>query len=117
MVAWAGLDQRSFPRVEVKCDIRILGHSGKTIHTKTKNVGGGGVCVLLTQGLERFSSVQIQLILPEGNRVIKSGGRAVWIVKSADPVSHTVAYDTGIEFANLKPEDLEAVLALVEKVS
>ena len=117
MAAWSGLDQRNFPRIEAKCDIRILEHAGKTIHTKTKNIGGGGVRVLLAEALERFSHVTLAITLPDTARMVRSAGRVVWTVKSTNPATQKTTFDTGIEFMELKPEDKETILILVRQAA
>jgi len=114
MMAWSGLDKRNFPRVQARCDIWINEGSSTVIKTRTENVGGGGVCVILKQELEKFSNVRLQLTLTEGSTPLESGGRIVWVVPSSDPATHKVSYDTGIEFLGLMPEDQETIVMFTE---
>jgi hypothetical protein len=110
MVAWSGLDQRSFPRVDAECDIWIQGKAGLLIRAKTENVGGGGVCVILKQELEKLSRVHLRLALPSQSIPIDCNGRVVWTVKSTDPSSKKITYDTGIEFLDL--DEAQQAIAL-----
>ena len=115
MTSWSGLNQRNFPRVAAKCDIWILDvASGDPIQTTTENVGGGGVCVILREELEKLSTVRLRLTLPGQDTPIECDGRIVWTVRSKDLVTRQVFYDTGIEFRNISSEDNASILAFIE---
>jgi len=105
-MSWSGLDQRAFPRFSTRCDIAIHDHQfGTGLKAKTQNLGGGGVCVILDQGLEKLSQVGLRLALANSQKPIECDGRVVWIVRSQEPATHKVSFDTGIEFINLSSED------------
>jgi hypothetical protein len=114
-MAWSGLDQRSFPRIELKCEIWINDSKHSPIHATTENVGGGGVCVILKRALERFSEVTLKLAMTGQKNMLETKGRVVWIVRSTDPASKKKSYDTGIEFVALNAKDKEAILNLAKK--
>ena len=113
-MAWAGLDQRAFPRISARCDILIHDHIGGTIKAKTQNLGGGGVCVILNRELEKLSKVRLRLTLEEAANPIECEGRIVWMVRSKELPTGKVSFDTGIEFLNLKPIDHERISAYIE---
>ena len=115
-MAWSGLDQRGFPRIAVQCDILIREGSTEVIKTKTENLGGGGVCVILGQPLEKFSKVRLRVTLEPGQAsgTIACDGRVVWTVRSKDPATQRLSYDTGIEFVNLAGGDETAILRFTE---
>jgi hypothetical protein len=115
MVAWTGLDQRNFPRVAVSCQIWIEGSDG-VIETKTENLGGGGVCVILDHGLEKLSRVKLRMTLDKARASIECGGRVVWIVCSKDPKTKALTYDTGIEFTDLTSEGQDEILSFIQQV-
>ncbi len=113
-MTWSGLDQRSFPRLELQCDIWVFDNQETHIQTTTENVGGGGVCVILNRPLERFSMVKLKLILPSDfAREIEADGRVVWIVCSTNPATGKKSYDTGVEFVNLNEQDKKTLLNIV----
>jgi len=61
-MAWAGLNQRQFPRIATECDISLSKEGDHAqIRTKTQNLGVGGVCLLLAEEFERFTNVQLSL--------------------------------------------------------
>ncbi|MBI4368113.1 MAG: PilZ domain-containing protein [Candidatus Omnitrophica bacterium] len=104
-MTWSGLDQRNFPRIVAQCDVTIHDRIGGTLKTKTQNLGLGGVCVILTRELEKLSQVHLRITLEETQPPFESDGRVVWMVRSKEPLSKKVSYDTGIEFLNLNPQD------------
>ena len=117
-MAWSGLDQRAFPRLSAHCDIAIQDRQfGSGLKTKTQNVGLGGVCVILDQGLEKLSQIRLRLVLNESQTPLECDGRVVWAVRSKEPRSGKVFYDTGIEFVNLSPEDKSRLEALLQTIS
>ena len=114
---WTGLDQRNFPRIEVACDISIREHKNGGIKATTENLGAGGVCVILAKELEKLSEVRLRLTLDQNRSAVECDGRIVWTVRSKDPASQKVTYDTGIEFVNLKEDDRRSILSMTENRS
>ena len=113
-MSWGGLDQRQFPRVQARCDIIIHKGFGGSIQAQTENVGKGGVCVILKQELEKLSRLHLRLALESEVSPIECEGRVVWMVRSKEPASGKVSYDTGIEFVNLKPSDEQHVINFIQ---
>lgn len=115
---WEGINQRRFPRVNYKCRIRLSRESGNSVlDTQTENIGAGGICVVLEKDLQLFEPVSLEVFLDEKNSPISCGGTVVWVVKR-HPMTQTGAfkYDTGIEFADITPEDKKRVSDLVEYI-
>jgi hypothetical protein len=115
---WHGINNRRFPRVSYKCLITI-GAKGAAKHflTNTENIGVGGICVSLIEGLGVFSEVNIELAVKDGLPPVKCRGHIVWVVKSQSVRNsmRTTKFDTGIEFVDLKEEDLERIESVVER--
>ena len=117
-MTWSGLDQRTFPRISARCDIAIHDHQFQTgLKAKTQNVGVGGVCVLLDQGLEKLSQVRLRLTLTESEAPLECDGRVVWMVRSKEPASGKVSFDTGIEFLNLTRENQIRVERFIQNLA
>jgi c-di-GMP-binding flagellar brake protein YcgR len=114
-MSWSGLDQRVFPRFNTRCDIAIHGGPfGTGLKVKTQNLGAGGVCVILDQGLEKLSQVRMRLALASSEKPIECEGRVVWMVRSKEPASRKVSFDTGIEFLNLSSEDQARIKQFIQ---
>jgi c-di-GMP-binding flagellar brake protein YcgR len=112
-MAWAGLDHRVFPRVSTQCDLAISSRTGKAIKAKTENLGAGGACVILDQELEKLSRTHIRIVLEPGLPPIECEARVVWTVRSKEPASGKVSFDTGIEFLNLSSREQERIKTFV----
>ena len=114
-MSWAGLDQRTFPRVSTQCDIAIGDHLQDLIKTKTQNLGAGGVCVILNRQVEKLSRVHLRLTLEDSITPIECDGRVVWMVRSKELVSGRVSFDVGVEFLNLKDEDRKLIQSFTDR--
>ena len=113
---WQGINKRRFPRANYPCEIIIVkkGAADK-ISTHTENIGAGGVCVTLSQELDRFSDVELILILNDKQPPIDCEARVVWTVKRSLPAGQALSVDTGIEFVNLKEKDKLRIEKVVRK--
>ena len=116
---WRGINNRRFPRANYKCLITI-GTKGaaKYFLTHTENIGVGGICVSLEEGLGVFNEVAVEVALKDGLPPIKCKGTVVWAVKSqiVKNSARTTKFDTGIEFVNLKEDEQARIENLVEKL-
>jgi len=110
-----GSEKRRFVRANVPCKIIIYTPAEYAITTCTKNIGAGGVRVVINEKLDIFSSVNLELYLAE--RVITSKARIVWVLdKPAEAIDEPDMYDTGIEFCEIAPEDRKVIGDFVDKL-
>lgn len=114
---WQGMDKRRFPRANYPCRIIVIKKgAAEKISTHTENIGVGGVCVILNHELDRFSDVELILILDDKQPPIDCDARIVWTVKrSAGTPQAVQQVDTGIEFVNLKEKDRLRIEKVVRK--
>lgn len=87
----------------------------KVTSTHTENIGIGGICVIVDEDLHIFRTVELELFLENGESPISCNGSIMWVVKKTGPKGKT-AFDTGIEFVNLKEEDRTRLTSIVEEV-
>lgn len=116
-MAWDGIRARKFPRVNYKCRIRVQKNGKEEIvDTHTENMGQGGICVSLAEDLGIFADVTLEMFIGEEKYMIQSGGKIVWVVKGHPAgKEEEVKYDTGIEFTDIRKEDLEKIEQLVRE--
>jgi len=101
---WTGMDQRRFPRVRQQCVVSLRQATARhSIATSTENVGVGGVCVLLDEGLDIFAPVDVELILGDDQPPVACRGMVAWVVRRRE-LNRPPLFDTGIEFVGLTPE-------------
>ena len=107
---WDGLNKRKFPRIAVDCEIFIQSEpESLPITARTENLGVGGVCVILGEPLERFSSCRVKLQVDEKMPAIECVGKIVWIVPIQDSKAKKQKFDVGIEFLNLEMGAFESI--------
>jgi len=112
---WDGFNQRKFPRLNLECEISIAAGEGKTITGRTENVGIGGVCLIQSCALDRFSSCHIRLVLTKEESPLECDARVVWNIARKDPSAKETLYDTGIEFVNLPPAESARMKKFIEE--
>jgi hypothetical protein len=104
-----GADKRRFPRAHYPCKIIVLkGAQSERFSTCTENIGGGGVCVALKKGLDKFCPVGIILYLEDGLPPLECDGRVVWVVRREGD------FDTGIQFIHINPQDVTRIERIVQ---
>ncbi len=114
---WQGMNQRKFPRTRCQCTVKMRQQGAThTIASSTENIGLGGVCVLLERGLDVFSPVELELALPDGKPLSRASGTIVWVVRRRE-LKKGPSFDTGIEFAELQPEDKARLEAIIDKIA
>ncbi|MBI4227869.1 MAG: PilZ domain-containing protein [Candidatus Omnitrophica bacterium] len=115
-MAWSGLDQRKFPRIRHACVVSLRQATARpSLATTTENIGVGGICVLLGQGLDIFAPVDVELALNDGHPPIACRGMVAWVVRRRE-LNRPPIFDTGIEFVNLAPDDHARVERLLAGV-
>ncbi|NQT07084.1 MAG: PilZ domain-containing protein [Candidatus Omnitrophica bacterium] len=115
---WDGINRRRFPRANYKCVISLKsgGDVPKILTAQTQNLGMGGLCVMLKEGLDLFKNVGVELLLDDGKSPIRCDGSIVWVVKKNSPKTRDgVSYDIGIEFLDIKDVDKKRLGVAVDK--
>ncbi|MCX5687151.1 MAG: PilZ domain-containing protein [Candidatus Omnitrophica bacterium] len=113
---WSGINRRKFPRANYPCILSVKKKDQQdSLSTQTENIGLGGICVMLPRDLGIFAPVEISLDLLDGQPVIECDGTVAWVIASKE-VKKSEAFDTGLEFTNLKRKDAMRINSIVEKV-
>jgi Tfp pilus assembly protein PilZ len=113
---WDGFNKRKFPRLALRCEIRIhASQEPQPLVAMTENLGVGGVCVILNKPLERFEKCRIRIELGSGKtEVLECGGRVVWTVPTRVLKDARKHFDTGIEFTDLDAASLDRIRNFIE---
>jgi len=78
-------------------------------------VGIGGICVLISEDVKKFYSLDIELDLMDLGDHIKCKGKVVWNVLNNTHGPRKKMYDIGIEFEELNEKDRKRILQAVDK--
>src|SRR5271156_976331 len=109
-MSWEGTDRRKFPRVMYPCMVKVISSDGsqQQILTHTENIGLGGLCITLKNGIKLFTPVEMEVDLLDIDEHIKPKGKVVWNVrrKSIEKIK-PMFYDIGIEFTEIAKKDHE----------
>ena len=118
-MSWEGLNRRKFPRAKFPCLVKLAvnGVVRDAFLAHTENISTGGVCVILKKGMERFTPMDVEIDLMDGEDHFCVKGKAVWVVRRKATEAHKAScYDTGIEFVDMTEENDRRIRQLVEHI-
>lgn len=109
------LERRRFVRipnaVETKC--RLLNQNESTPVRSTKDISNGGIAVILEKPFRPHSLVELQVKLPDTEKMLTFNGFVVWNKKTVGP-DKKESYLTGISFVEVTQEDNQALKDYIE---
>jgi len=112
---WKGTEKRRFVRVEYPCQITIR-YENNIITTYSENISEGGIRAILEEKLETHSFVNLE-ISGVKKEAIFCKGEVRWVTERETPGRAPLSfYDTGIQFHNIKEEDIQAIKNLVSSI-
>ena len=118
-MSWEGTDRRKFPRVMYPCMVKVASSDGtkETILTHTENIGQGGLCVTLKNGIKLFTPVETEVDLLSIDKHIYPKGKVVWNVrrKAVEEVK-PMFYDIGIEFTEISKQEIERLRGCLQRL-
>jgi len=113
---WNGVEKRRFVRANFPCKITILSINQHIIDTHTENIGAGGIRVIIEERLDIGSAVGLKVFL-SGETPAICKGKVVWVVeKESSYRKGFFLYDTGIEFFDMKKQDIQLINSFVEGI-
>src|SRR5512136_703709 len=107
------VEKRKFSRiplnVKVKYDV-LEGSPRKTEETRSKNVSAGGICLTIPEKIDIGALLRLKLYLQGEDDFIIVSGEVVWVKEfSINHTSDYKAFDCGIEFFDVGPQDQEKI--------
>lgn len=111
-------ERRKFPRIvrEIIVRYKILSTPEKQLDAETKNISGGGVCLVTREKMELETVVAMEIKFPHMNRAILTTAQVIWCSESKlgpSPAGHT-KFDNGIEFMQISETDRQQIIKYVE---
>ncbi|MFH1519930.1 MAG: PilZ domain-containing protein [Candidatus Omnitrophota bacterium] len=114
---WDSKERRKFVRIKCPCEIVIPGPKKHILPTYIENISAGGIRFIIEEKIKLSSTVELNLYGIDQNPIICKG-RVRWVFTKKDPcIQSRFLYDTGIEFSQIKKEDLDAIKNLVVEIS
>ena len=108
-------ERRKFVRADTMANIRWSKDTGKGKEAPkhqdvTRNIGGGGVCIIVKNKLEFGDKLQLEITLPK-LKIIHAKGTVVWTKEFEIGLEKeiTKGYYAGVEFTDISEEDRKLV--------
>lgn len=112
------IEKRRFLRLAVSVDVEysILEEEALPKESVTKNIGAGGICLIVYKKVDVGSLLSLELRLPEHYSVIEAKGRVVWSSSFRIEGDRRDRYDLGIEFTQISESDRQKLSQYVFKL-
>lgn len=111
-------NRRRYSRAEpeVKADVRYVG-AIDCMHVSTKNIGAGGVCVLLPELLAVGAEMDLTLHIPDDLPSIEISGEVAWAMQQRRFLrKRDNSFETGIKFTNIEPAERDRIIRLTSEL-
>lgn len=107
-------ERREFPRLNVELFVRykIVRPPEQEVEAKTKNISGGGVCLITREQLKPGVILAMDIKFPHSTQPALVSGRVVWSAESGlgpSPAGHE-RFDNGIEFVEINDLDRQRII-------
>ncbi len=113
---WQGFSNRKFPRIDSDIAIIMIQESSNTtLSAQIKNIGVGGLCVVISKQVKIYDTVEVSFQLPILEKSITCKAQVVWTVKTF--VEEEPVYDVGLQFICIKKQDKDHCNRFVESLS
>ena len=106
----AAEDKRRFVRLNVFVDVvyNRIPPAEKEKLSLTKNIGKGGICLIVYEELKVSEMLDLKMFFPEEDTLIHAIGKVVWTKEFLiGGMSQGKRYDVGIEFIKIKEEEAD----------
>ena len=100
-------ERRKYVRLETSVEVKytVIGKPG-TVNVFSKNISAGGLCLIVKEGLDVNTPLQLELRIPDLKDPIRALGRIVWQKSFEDAEGQPqVGFNTGIEFTGISDFD------------
>ena len=109
------VERRKFSRiplnVKVKYDV-LKGSPHRAGEARSKNLSAGGICLAIPEKIDIGALLRLKLFLRNDDDYITVIGKVIWFEEfHINNTSGDKAYDCGIEFVSIEPQDQKKVAA------
>lgn len=104
-------ERRKYPRLNVAVDIQYrLQPSAPAYGTgATSNISAVGICLILYEEVKVGSVLELNFNLPDGQPIIKTQGKVVWVKPFDVAGDQKKRFDAGIAFLDLSETDKKRI--------
>jgi c-di-GMP-binding flagellar brake protein YcgR len=109
------MERRLFERISLPIKFKYEVRTRPKIvkESTSKNISGGGICLSLNEKLLPSTRLSINVQMGEGKNTITLNGKVIWTrkVEVADGGRTFEYYNTGIEFINADPINIDKIIS------
>ncbi|NQS99516.1 MAG: PilZ domain-containing protein [Candidatus Omnitrophica bacterium] len=112
-------ERRHFPRLVAAVDVeyKVLPEGARPqTETVTKNIGAGGICLIVYEKVEVGRILNLKLHLPDTNLVVQAKGKVLWSSYFTMERDARDRYDLGIEFTEISESDQQKLSLYIFKL-
>ncbi len=106
-------ERRRFVRLDTRLPLtyKVL-PSAQARQSFTKDIGGGGVCLFVSEPVKSGTQLEVVIKLPDRERSIVFTGEVVWCepYEIIGKTRRERAIEAGLRFLQIAPQDQEAIL-------
>lgn len=114
---WDSEERRKFVRAKYPCEITIPGPQKYIISTHAENISAGGIRLIVEKRIEPSTIIDLDLYGITKEPIICKG-RIKWVFTKKDPSNQNrLLYDIGIEFFQIKKEDVDEIKKFVVSIA
>ena len=84
-------------------------YPGSTLTNYSVNLSTGGIFIETIELMPVDSPMNIEFLLPEGDKIIKCSGRVAWLNHPESIKNQNLPVGMGLQFLNLSLEDMDAI--------
>ncbi|MBN1412961.1 MAG: PilZ domain-containing protein [Spirochaetales bacterium] len=107
------MEKRKYKRKIIPINVEFdLSKQQVWLESKTKDIGGGGICLILSEKIPLKSQLELKFNLPDLSSSILALGKVVWTEEV--PSKKNPVYYTGIQFIRIPEEARGYIMKYVE---
>ena len=109
-------NRRKYPRADLVVDTEVrCEHDERSFHVSTKNIGAGGICVVLPEMLPAGTELRLALRLPDADAPFEVTGEVLWALRQRRLLKRKQGgFDTGIEFVDVDQHDRDRLIRVAQ---
>ena len=108
-----GDEKRRYKRRVISLNIEYdLSPHQVYMESKSKDIGGGGICLITSEPLEKGKELLIKMFLPDNQKPFFINGKVVW--NSPYVENSSEVYLNGIEFFNINEHDRNLIIKFTD---
>ena len=107
-------ERRQFVRLDAHVGVKywvLASEQPETTHTK--DIGGGGVRLVVERALKQHTPLSVELMLPGRSKPVSFIGEVVWCESPSSASGHPPHFEVGVQFLKIDPRGQQMLIQYV----